>query len=73
MRWQDVREVEFGSQGSIVLHGKDKRLVVAPPAAWSGLHKSEAFDLMRSKLDTPDIRSYPSNLADYKIHKNVRA
>ncbi|MCL1635494.1 hypothetical protein M2650_12765 [Luteimonas sp. SX5] len=72
MRWQDVRKVEFGTQGSIVLHGGEKRLVVAPPAYWSGSNKAEAFELLRSKLDKPDIKSYPSNLADYKIHKNVR-
>ncbi|MEL1266300.1 hypothetical protein [Pseudoxanthomonas putridarboris] len=72
MRWQDVREVELGPQGSIVLHGGEKRLIVAPPSAWSGAGKMEAFDLMRRKLDAPGVRSYPGNFADYKIHRNAR-
>lgn len=47
--------------------------VIMGLAFWSESDKAEAFDLMRSKLDRSDIKSYPSNLADYKIHKNVRA
>jgi len=72
MRWRDVREAEFGTQGSIVLHGRDMRFVVAPPSAWSGEQKAAAIDLLCEKLDVPEIKSHSSNLADYKTHKNVR-
>ena len=72
MRWSDISQAEFGSQGSIVLHGEDQRLVVAPVFAWSGRDKAAAIDLLCTKLDAPKIKSFASNWADFKCHRNVR-
>ena len=72
MAWAEVRKIEFGTQGSIILHGENKRFALAPAAYWSGKQKPEAFDLLRKTIDQLGIVSYPSNTADYKIHKNVR-
>ena len=72
MAWAEVRKIEFGTQGSIILHGENKRFALAPAAYWSGKQKPEAFDLLRKTIDQLGIVIYPSNTADYKIHKNVR-
>jgi len=72
MRWNDVQEVELGTQGAIVLHGKDKRFVLAPVSAWSGADKSRAAETLSTRLDVAGIRGYSSNSADYKVHRNVR-
>ncbi|HEX7802606.1 MAG TPA: hypothetical protein VF471_07620 [Pseudoxanthomonas sp.] len=72
MRWSDISQAEFGPQGSIVLHGEDQRLVVAPVSAWSGPDKAAAIELLCTKLDAPKIESFASNWADFKCHRNVR-
>ncbi|KAF1721696.1 hypothetical protein [Pseudoxanthomonas wuyuanensis] len=72
IRWQDVREVELGSQGTLVLRGRDKRFIVSPVSAWSGPDKAKAAELLCAKLDRPEIRSYSSASADFKTHRNVR-
>ena len=72
MTWAEVQKIEFGTQGSIILHGENKRFALAPPPFWSGTQKPEAFDLLRKTVDQLGVVSYPSTTADYKIHKNVR-
>lgn len=72
MAWIDVKKIEFGPQGSIVLHGENMRFVLPPPTFWSGQQKPEAFDLFRRTIEQLGVVSYPSNTADYKTHKNVR-
>ena len=59
-------------QGALVLHGDDKRFVVSPPATWSGRQKPEAFGMFRRKLEELGVVFYPSNVAGYKINRNVR-
>ena len=70
--WQNVRQIEVGTQGTLVLHGNDQRFILAPATFWSGRDKPEAFALLTKKIEDLDITPYPSNVADYKIHKNVR-
>lgn len=72
MTWAEVRRVELGTQGSIILHGEGKRFALAPPAYWSGRQKPEAFELLRKTIEQLGVLTYPSNTADYKVHKNVR-
>lgn len=54
------------------MHGDDKRFVVSPPATWSGRQKPEAFGMFRRKLEELGVVFYPSNVAGYKINRNVR-
>ncbi|MDQ1832118.1 hypothetical protein [Massilia scottii] len=72
MAWAEVRRIEFGTQGSIVLHGEHKQFALPPAAYWSGKQKPEAFDLLSKTIDSIGVIKYPSNTADYKVHKNVR-
>jgi hypothetical protein len=72
MLWRDVQRIEFGTQGSLVLHGEGKRFVLPAPAVWSGPEKPKAFELLDRKIKELGITPYPSNVADYKIHKNVK-
>jgi hypothetical protein len=72
MLWREVQRVEVGTQGSLVLHGEGKRFVLAPAPYWSGPDKPEAFALLERKIKELAITPYPSNVADYKIHKNVK-
>ncbi|MBL8190466.1 MAG: hypothetical protein JNK38_20785 [Acidobacteria bacterium] len=69
--WSEVRRIEAGSS-AIVLHGEDKRFVLATPEQWSGPEKPEAFECFRLKVEEIGVIVYPSNAADLKIHKNVR-
>jgi hypothetical protein len=71
--WRDVKRVEVGAQdGSIVLHGDNKRFVLAPPAMWSGKQKPDAFTFFTNKIKRSGITPYPSSTAAYKMHKNVK-
>ena len=72
MPWREVHRIEFGTQGSLVLHGENKRFALSPPAMWSGKQKPQAFELLKRKIEESGLVPYPSNVADYKIHKNVR-
>jgi hypothetical protein len=72
MRWEDVRQIEIGTQGTFVLHGNGKRFILAPPVLWSGPDKPEAYALLNRKIIELSLTHYPSNIADYKIHKGVK-
>jgi hypothetical protein len=72
MTWADIRNIERGTQGTLVFHGDNRRFVLSSPALWSGKHKPEAVTLLARKIQTLGLTPYPSNVADYKIHKNVR-
>jgi len=71
--WTQVRTVEVGNGGSMVLHGDDKRFVLAPTAYWSGKDKSAALALLKRKFESLALSTYRTNIGDYKTHKNVRA
>jgi hypothetical protein len=72
MLWREVQRIEMGTQGSLVLHGEGKRFVLVPASFWSGPDKVEAFTLLDRKVKELAITPYPSNVADYKVHKNVK-
>ena len=72
MPWRDVRRIEGGNGGTLVLCGVGKRLIVAPPAWWSGRQKREAFALLCRKIEELGLKVQPNRFADGKIHWNVR-
>jgi hypothetical protein len=45
MAWSDVRYVEFGTAGTFVFHGANKRFVLPPAALWSGANKRAVYML----------------------------
>jgi hypothetical protein len=72
MKWSDVLRADFGSQGTLVLHGTGQRFVLAPVGWWTGPQKVHALELVRRKLDELRIVPTSSLAADYKVHGNVR-
>jgi hypothetical protein len=70
--WSDVRRIEVGNAGTIVLHGQDRRFALMPPGYWSGTQKPEAIALLQKKLKTFEADIFRTSVGDYKIHKNVR-
>jgi Bacterial PH domain len=70
--WSDVRRVEVGNAGTIVLHGQNKRFALMPPGYWSGSQKPGAVALLQERLKALEATVYRTNVGDYKIHKNVR-
>ena len=70
--WSDVRRIEVGNAGTIVLHGQDRRFALMPPGYWSGRQKPEAIALLQKKLKPFEANISRTNTGDYKIHKNVR-
>jgi Bacterial PH domain len=70
--WSDVRRIEVGNAGTIVLHGQDQRFALMPPGYWSGKQKPEALALLQKKLKPFEAKISRTNTGDYKTHKNVR-
>jgi hypothetical protein len=71
MLWRDVRKIECGP-GTIILHGEGSRFVLASPQLWSGRQKPDANTLLVRKIEASGIVPYPSNVAEFKCHKNVK-
>jgi hypothetical protein len=73
MCWKEVKHIEIGAaDGTFVFHGDTKRFVLAPASAWSGSPKPSAYSFLVQKIDSLQIVPYPSKVAAYKVHKNVR-
>jgi len=70
--WNEVRAIEVGTSGTIVLHGNNKRFLLLPPSAWSGNDKPAAVLLFVGKLDSLGLVPYLSKVGDFKVNKNVR-
>ena len=69
--WDEVREVECGRQGTYVLHGENKRLVLLPAGFWSGPHAARAHQRLVGEVDRRDLDVRETRLGDYKWNKNV--
>ena len=72
IRWDEVRWVEAGTSGTLVLHGDAKRLVLPPATAWSGTDKPALFSALHDELNHRGLKRVPSATADYKMNKNVK-
>jgi len=73
IHWKEVKNIEIGAaDGSIVLHGENKRFILAPPSTWSVPEKFDAYSFFARKVQDSGIAPYTSKIAAYKIHKNVR-
>jgi hypothetical protein len=72
MAWSEVQYVEFGTGGTLVFHGLDKRFVLPPPAFWTGRHKPAMHARLVQEIQRRGFVPVPSNTADYRWNKNVR-
>lgn len=71
--WRSITGIEVGAaDGTMVLHGEDKRLALAPLGMWSGRQRSQAQALFAKWVLDLGLTAYPSNAAAYKSSRNVR-
>ncbi|MBU0663342.1 MAG: hypothetical protein KJ990_02240 [Proteobacteria bacterium] len=73
IRWDEISRVEIGEvEGTMVLHGNNKRFILSSPGGWDGSVKDDAFAFVIKQLEARDIPLQPSGTAAYKIMKNTR-
>ncbi|HIJ89349.1 MAG: hypothetical protein OEV89_00635 [Desulfobulbaceae bacterium] len=73
IRWDEISRVEIGEvEGTLVLHGSNKRFILSSPGWWSAAEKDIAFDFVVKQLEARNIPPQPSRTAGYKIMKNTR-
>ena len=71
--WSEISCVEVGEMdGTLVLHGDDKRFILSPPGWWSGADKNDAIAFVIKQLDVHNLTPKKSRTAAYKIMKNTR-
>lgn len=73
IRWDEISRVEVGAgEGTMVLHGNNKRFILSSPGGWDESVKDEAFAFVTRQLESREIPFKPSGVAAYKIMKNTR-
>jgi hypothetical protein len=73
IRWDEIARVEVGAgEGTMVLHGNNKRFILSSPGGWDESVKDEAFAFVTRQLESREIPFKPSGVAAYKIMKNTR-
>lgn len=73
IRWDEISSVEVGAgEGTMVLHGNNKRFILSSPGGWDESVKDEAFAFVTRQLESREIPFKPSGVAAYKIMKNTR-
>ncbi|MDD3814766.1 MAG: hypothetical protein PHZ02_08975 [Desulfocapsaceae bacterium] len=73
IRWDEISRVEIGEvEGTMVLHGSNKRFILSSPGGWDASVKDEAFAFVIKQLEARNIPPQPSGTAAYKIMKNTR-
>jgi len=73
IRWDEIARVEVGAgEGTMVLHGSNKRFILSSPGGWDESVKDEAFAFVTRQLESRKIPFKPSGVAAYKIMKNTR-
>jgi hypothetical protein len=73
IRWNEISGVEVGAgEGTMVLHGNNKRFILSSPGGWDESVKDEAFAFVTRQLESREIPFKPSGVAAYKIMKNTR-
>lgn len=71
--WEEISCIEVGeADGTLVLHGGNKRFVLSPPFCWSGPDKAAALDFIIQQIENRRLSTKTSRSAAYKIMKNTR-
>ena len=73
IRWVEISRVEVGAgEGTMVLHGNNKRFILSSPGGWDESVKDEAFAFVTRQLESRRIPFKESGVAAYKIMQNTR-
>ena len=73
IRWDEITRAEIGEvEGTIVLHGSNKRFILSSPGGWDVSVRDNALAFVFKQLETHGIPSQQSKNAAYKIMKNTR-
>lgn len=73
IRWDEIIRVEVGAgEGTMVLHGNDKRFILSSPGGWDESVKDAALAFLAKQLEARQIPYQVSGSAAYKIMKNTR-
>jgi len=73
IRWDEISSVEVGEvEGTMVLHGNNKRFILSSPGGWDASVKDDAFAFVVKELEARNLSPQPSGTAAYKIMKNTR-
>jgi len=72
IRWDEISRVEVSGEGTMVLHGSNKRFILSSPGGWDDSVKDEVFTFVSKQLEARGIPPQPSVTAIYKIMKNTR-
>jgi len=73
IRWDEISRVEVGAgEGTMVLHGSDKRFILSSPGGWDESVKDAALAFVTRQLEARKIPMQVSGTAVYKIMKNTR-
>ena len=70
--WDEIESIEIGYQGTIVLKGENKRLVIPSHTYWSGSQKEQALQYLNEMLQIKNISLSHNFYSDMKMHKNVK-
>lgn len=71
--WDEISSVEVGEvEGTMVLHGSNKRFILSSPGGWDTSVRDDAFAFVVKQLEARNIPPQPSGSAAYKIMKNTR-
>ena len=69
----EITRGEIGEvEGTIVLHGSNKRFILSSPGGWDASIKDQALAFIFQQIATHEIPTYQSKNAAYKIMKNTR-
>lgn len=72
IRWDEMSSVEVGEvEGTMVLHGSNKRFILSSPGGWDASVRDEAFAFIVKQLEVRNIPPQPSATAACKIMKNT--
>jgi hypothetical protein len=73
IRWDEISGVEVGAgEGTMMLHGNNKRFILSSPGGWDEAVKDEAFAFLSRQLESREIPFKASGVAACKIMKNTR-
>jgi len=73
IRWDEISRVEVGAgEGTMVLHGRNKRFILSSPGNWDESVKDAALAFVTRQLEARRIPFQVSGVAAYKIMKNTR-
>lgn len=73
IRWDEITRVEIAEvEGTMVLHGDNKRFILSSPGGWDATVKDAAFAFVSGQLEARNLPPQPSGAAAYKFMKNTR-